>query len=130
MCHVTKWMDEEGLEITRPRNPQKVYIRFGKFSKGHRSMNHATGQMEKGLSVYNARLEADDTVSLIADDWSLSLTAKDCGKRLQGRLAFVVTGEKIAQGSDGEPVLRRVRLLHHAIRHESLPAEVKEQPKD
>lgn len=125
MNHVTRWMDEERLEIMRPRNLQKVYIRFGKFSRNQRSMNHATGQMEKGLSVYNARLEDDGTVSLIAEDWSLSLTAKDCAGSLQGRLAFVVTGEEIAQGSDGEPLILRPRLLNHAIRFRSLPEEIK-----
>lgn len=124
--HITRWMDEEDLQIRQPRKPpKKVYIRFGKFSKRDRSINFATGEYERGLSVYNARLETDGSVSLIVNDENLVWTAEDCADRLEGRLAFVVTGKEVGRGSDSEPLLRGVRLLPYAIRMESLAALLK-----
>ena len=125
--HVIRWIEEEGVKwYTSRKPPEKVFIRFGRWSRRPRSMNFYTGELEKGLSVYNARLEPDGTVSLIGDDWSLTLSSWDCVGALAGRLAFAVTGKVVGQGSDGEPVLTGVKLLRNPIQFESVPKEIKE----
>jgi hypothetical protein len=70
---IFQWLEDEGHEMKWPRKPPaNIYVRFGSFSKGLRSLNHSTRKKERGLSVYNARMEEDGTVSLIVDDPTLS----------------------------------------------------------
>ena len=123
---IFQWLEDERHEMRWPRKPpEKVYVRFGLFSKGLRSLNHSTGKKERGLSVYNARMEEDETVSLIVDDPTLSLNPLKCAAQLRGRLVWIVTGREVRKGSDGEPVLVAVRILPYRIRHDSIPAEIK-----
>ena len=77
------------------------------------------------MSVYNARMEEDGTVSLIVDDPTLRLNPLKCAAQLRN-LVWVVTGREVdKQGSDGEPLLVAVRILPYRIRHDSIPAEIK-----
>ena len=99
----------EVYRIHWPRKPpEKVYLRYGLFA-GTPSTNHATGEVECGLSVYQATLTADLTVRLHP---SVAISPQLYG---QGRLVFAVTGREVAVGSDGEPVLRGVRVLPYPI---------------
>ena len=94
--------------VSWPRKSLKVYLRFGMFSSGEVSSNHHTGDVELGLSVYPANLENNIVKAQSIKDicpWVES----------QGRMAFVVTGREVGIGSDGEPVLRGVRMLPYAI---------------
>lgn len=127
--HITSWMDEERFSFWFPRRtPTEVFVRFGKWSRNWRSRNFITGEKEKGLSVYNAILK-DGIVYLIGDDWSMNpaLTAKACAHLLSGRLAFVVTGKVVGQGSDGEPLLVGVRLLPYSLDVQSIPAAIRKE---
>ena len=126
---IFQWLEDERHEMKWPRKiPTKVYIRFGQFSKGLRSLNHATRKKERGLSVYNARLEEDGTVSLIVNDPTLKRNPLESAAQLRGRLVWVVTGREVAVGADGEPLLVEVRILPYAIRYDSIPAEIKSAP--
>ena len=123
---IFQWLEDERHEMKWPRkSPAKVYVRFGLFSKGLRSFNHSTRKKERGLSVYNAQMEEDETASLIVDDPTLKLTPLKCGAQLRGRLVWIVTGSEVDKGSDGEPLLVKIRILPYRIRHDSIPAEIK-----
>jgi hypothetical protein len=123
---IFQWLEDERHEMKWPRKtPSKVYVRFGLFSKGLRSFNHSTRKKERGLSVYNARMEEDGMVSLIVDDPTLKLNPLKCAAQLLGRLVWIVTGREVGKGSDGEPLLVEVRILPYGIRYESIPAEIK-----
>lgn len=102
------WFTEEfGERTPEPRKtPNKVYLRFGRWST--RSKNHATGDLERGVSVYPARLIDGRTVELDTDidiPWHL----------VKDRLVFPVMGKFICYGSDGEPVIRKLRMLPYAV---------------
>ncbi|HET9280356.1 MAG TPA: hypothetical protein VFR24_00140 [Candidatus Angelobacter sp.] len=95
----------------RPRiAPSEVYIRFGRWSG--RSKNFATGEYEKGVSVYPARLI--DGIVYLSDEMEVC-------RAVIGRLAFSVTGRLIGSGSDGEPVLKQVKALPYPIAQGSMP---------
>ena len=100
------------------RIPARVYIRFGLWSA--RSTNYSTKEDEQGVSVYPAILNEDGTISAVLDDFDVPV------KCIQGRLAFPVTGVEICKGSDGEPVLRRVKALAYAIDRMSMPVGLNE----
>lgn len=126
MNHILRWMEEDGIKFSNPRvPPTNVYIRFGKWGRRHRSINFHTGEVEKGISVYPARLTQDGYAVLADDD--LILTAQDCAETLNGRLVFVLTGKEVARGSDGEPVLVGVKLLPYAVDINSIPKEIRRQ---
>lgn len=103
------------IKFSMPRKtPESIFLRFGRWSS--RSYNAMTGEQEKGVSVYRAKI-VDGVVKL--DDWISSQLSG------QGRLVFPVVGEVVGTGSDGEPVLRRVRAVGLAIDHTSIPSWVK-----
>lgn len=99
------------LMKTPRKAPEKVYLRFGLWSA--RSRNYATGMLEEGVSVYPAKLIAG--VVCLDVDLSMLEIMDECKRYLAGRLVFPVTGEEVAKGSDGEPVLRKVKPLAYAI---------------
>lgn len=92
----------------RPISDQ-LYIRFGRLPKGGRSRNHATGQMEAGVSVYGGDYDP------IADAYRYSEDGT-CGGAiiaytLRGVRPYLVTGDLVGRGSDGEPVIANARIL-------------------
>lgn len=92
-----------------PHRGEPVFVRYGRWDGRARSSNHCTGERELGVSVYRGRLvdgavELDDCIDLYYF------------AELSGRIAFPVTGDEVGTGSDGEPVLRRVRLLDLPLR--------------
>lgn len=98
------------------KRPDRVYIRFGRWSS--RSYNHATGERERGVSVYRAELH---------DDGSVSLAETVPGKILNGRVCFVVTGKEVGIGSDGEPLLQQVVARPYAIRLAEIPVDFRKR---
>lgn len=109
-------MDTDVANISWPRKaPEHVFIRFGRWSSDDcRSRNWATGEKEKGLSVYLAKF-VDGVV--IPDEEDLDICI-----RVVGRLCFPVTGRIVGTGSDGEPLLRGVRVLPYPMGYKDMPA--------
>lgn len=85
-----------------------AYIRFNDLPQSGYSTNYATGEKEAGISCYEAR-------------WDLVSGAyKRNGDGLDGAAnyyimakspVYLVTGEEIGRGSDGEPLLKNVNIL-------------------
>lgn len=98
------------VSVNRPRwTPKRVFIRFGMWTTNSPvSYNHASGTKEMGLSVYPATI-LNDIVSL--DESEIPAEEPD----LPNRYAFPVTGRVVGYGSDGEPVLRGVKVLPYAL---------------
>lgn len=89
-------------------NERGIFVRFGRAPKGGCSTNFATGQSEGGLSVYEAELDAQTaTIKLAgsADPGTLFYCLH------QQRVVYLVTGDRVGQGSDGEPVIAKARIL-------------------
>lgn len=88
------------------------YVRYGKLPPDGRSRNHADGSLEAGVSVYRGeRLpsgEARAIPSTNAEMWgALRLQLTD-------RELYIVTGDEIGVGSDGEPLLCNARIWRKA----------------
>ena len=79
-----------------------LYVRFGDIPEGEQSTDHSSGRKESGVSVYAAE-EEEDVFYL-------------CGTKLQtvfyllGRPVYLVSGERIGTGADGEPLIRNVEI--------------------
>lgn len=113
MNNIARWIEEERIPIVRPRKPVPVFIRFGKWSRRSRSINFALGHSEVGVSVYPAKL----VDGMVEPDYS----EMDICILVEGRCAFPVTGIVVGRGSDGEPVLRNLRILTYPIRFMAMP---------
>ena len=86
------------------------FVRYGKLPKGGRSINHADGSLEAGVSVYyGERLPSGEARALPRSNMELAgaLSIRD-------RQLYIVTGELVGTGSDGEPVLRNCRIWRKA----------------
>jgi hypothetical protein len=90
---------------------QALYIRFGRLPRAGRSRNYATGQLERGVSVYraryNARTDALDASSALAGTYVHYLIA--------GKRPYLVAGDEVGTGSDGEPVLANARVVAELV---------------
>lgn len=89
-----------------------LYIRFGDRPAGGRSRNYATGELEAGISVYEARHD------LVSDTWMTdgAMVGTLVSYLAQGLPARLVTGDEIGSGSDGEPVLADVEVVAELVR--------------
>lgn len=85
---------------------EKCYIRFGDLPV-NTSRNYLTGEMEAGISVYEAIIDGDQ-VKLVFPDLTYSACVSLSG--VLERQAFIVEGEQIGIGSDGEPLLRDCKI--------------------
>ncbi len=84
---------------------ERVFIRFGMWdTRTCKSFNHYDRTWERGLSVFPAVIE-NGAVEL--DESEIVAEHPD----LLNRYAFPVTGSIVGYGSDGEPVLKGVKLL-------------------
>jgi len=92
------------MDATEP-----VYIRFGELPAGGRSRNHATGQLEAGVSCYRARRRVDGGYELVSSGLPYATIAAAMGA--YGNTVLLIAGEECGLGSDGEPVLRDVQVL-------------------
>lgn len=95
---------ESGLRVGLP-----LYIRFGRLPKGGKSKNHATGEREKGTSAY--RGEYDLNTGLIRFSSENGLSGAALSYLIEGRQAYLVMGEEISTGSDGEPLLQDISVI-------------------
>lgn len=87
-----------------------VYIRFGDIPEGERSTNNIDGSKEEGVSVYAAELDR------APEDVDADVMYVPVGSKVQqvllllSRTTYLVTGDEVGTGVDGEPVLRNVEI--------------------
>ncbi len=92
----------EFFTVVKYREGLPLYVRYGLW--GRRSTNYSTGEEEIGVSVYRARIER--CAAHIHPEEEVSNQLKG-----QGRIAWLVTGIEVGTGSDGEPLLRQLKLV-------------------
>ncbi|NLX48398.1 MAG: hypothetical protein GXY82_00700 [Methanospirillum sp.] len=88
---------------------EDLYVRYGRIPKGGRSLNHATRELEKGTSVYSGKFDPETGLFDIADTLG---TGQFQVLEAAGKTPYLVRGEKIGTGSDGEPVLKDAYATH------------------
>lgn len=82
-------------------------MRFGEPPVDGYSANDETGSPEAGVSVYRANLNPErDILDLIVPNDESAATAMTLA---DSRLAYLVEGEQVGTGGDGEPVVRVAR---------------------
>jgi len=104
--------DDEAEKIIKslPKPAHRVddiYIRFGALPKGGRSRNWASGEYERGVSVYRARYNVNTGTYQPFG----ALPGAEIAHLLRGSKILLVTGDKVGTGSDGEPLLSNVRII-------------------
>lgn len=75
--------------------------------------NHRDDIEEAGVSVFRGLLSPDNEAAIVVASNFETGSAVSCLR--DNRDAFVVTGEETGFGSDGEPVLGNVRILHKTL---------------
>lgn len=101
----------------------KIYIRFGDVPKDEKCRIHRGNEIighEDGVSVWNAVL-LEDGYHLVAPLHGNTCTYTDFishafpeewyPKPLPDFKIYVVTGDEVGKGSDGEPLLKNVKIL-------------------
>lgn len=88
---------------------QQYYIRFGTIPKNEISMNYATNQPEKGVSVYYAEWNIDKNKWEIEENEENQSTYSDLLNSY--RNIFLVTGKRVGFGSDNEPLIKDIKVV-------------------
>lgn len=84
-----------------------IYIRFGTLPKGGRSRNWASGEYERGVSVYRAHYNINTGTYQPFG----ALPGAEIAHLLRGSKIWLVTGDKVGTGSDGEPLLSNIKII-------------------
>ncbi len=89
------------------KNAKEVYIRFGDIPKGGKSKDWASGNQEKGVSVFRGKILPNGEIL------PLPRTNQELGSLLtmNNRPLYVITGEEVGTGADGEPVLTNAKKI-------------------
>jgi hypothetical protein len=95
-----------------------LYIRFGSLPPNERSTDHATNTLEDGVSVYAAAREpAPDDADYSDFHENPTVMYEPYGNKIQQVLflmfrdTYLVTGDEVGRGTDGEPLLRNVEVI-------------------
>lgn len=100
-------MKELATLVKKPKYGTDVYIRFSELPKGGKSTNFATGEKEKGVSVYQSHY------NYVTGNYSTygALAGAEISHVLRGSNAYLVKGTEVGMGSDGEPVISNAKVL-------------------
>jgi hypothetical protein len=89
---------------------RQYYVRFGELPKSGYSTNFARGTFEGGASVYDAVGRKGRLVLQVPPEGEWA--DQDLRDRIkQEQEAYVVEGEYAGEGGDGEPLLRKARVV-------------------
>jgi hypothetical protein len=81
-----------------------LYIRFGDTPEGEQSYDSRNDKLEDGVSVYDAYKNDDDV-------WMPTGNMIQTVLVLATRDTYLVTGDKVGTGADGEPLLKNVKAV-------------------
>lgn len=104
-CEAWRTIDYDALPIT---SDEDVYIRFGDIPDDEYSTNYIDDQKEAGVSVYAATVEG------VLPDTDVPAKFVPYGPKilqtilLLKRDTYLVTGNEVGHGTDGEPLLRNI----------------------
>ena len=101
--------DVDLLEI----DDSDLYIRFGSIPEGERSRDNRNNRWEDGVSVYACERDAtgEDAPDGVDEAYYLAGTMLQTVFYLMTRDTYLVTGEQVGTGADGEPLLRDVEAV-------------------
>jgi len=94
-------------------NDSDLYIRFGNTPEGERSYDNRNDRLEDGVSVYACERDAtdEDAPEGVDEAYYLAGTMLQTVFSLMHRDTYLVTGEQVGTGADGEPVIRDVEVV-------------------
>jgi hypothetical protein len=109
-----EYEEEEIADIDPSELPDdELYIRFGAIPEGERSWDNRNDQWENGVSVYACERDATDKDAPegVNGAYYLSGTMLQTVFALMTRDTYLVTGEQVGTGADGEPVIENVEVV-------------------
>jgi hypothetical protein len=120
---------EACMAVVRSARPKlalmrgEYYIRFGKWPENERSRNGINGELEEGVSVYHVNFDLDEgrwAIESSVDEATITGTMSSLFYDKPYRPIYLVQGDEheYAMGSDGEPLLRNVRLIRELDRQD------------
>lgn len=111
---------KQRIESEKWKYEKQHYIRFGRWHENERSKNYLTGDLENGVSVYITEWDHDTqrwAIESSVDEGTITGTMSSLILDPKKRI-FLVTGDQIGEGSDGEPVLKNVKLVQELTKHD------------
>lgn len=119
--------DEAVKTVKLPSTPVKnIYIRFNDLPKNNISYNHATNQPEKGLSCYNAKYNLKKQCYEISEG---GLPGAMLQYMISGAKVYLLTGDYVCNGSDGEPVITNVKVIGQLLYDDKIDGYIVKEDK-
>lgn len=109
-----EYEEEEIVDVDPSQiNDSDLYIRFGAIPEGERSWDNRNDCWEGGVSVYACVRDAtdEDAPEGVDEAYYLAGTMLQTVFSLMTRDTYLVTGEEVGTGADGEPVLKDVEAV-------------------
>lgn len=92
------------------------YIRFGDIPQSGKSTNHLIGIRQSGVSVYKCRIYDNNSVYIQMP--SIFGTSLSSLSAILERPIFIISGNYIGTGSDGQPILQNCKIINEVKRNE------------
>lgn len=106
--HIT-WLEKQG-ESNKP-----LYIRFGDIPSDEKSKIYRNEEeigIEESVSVYPAfEINGDIVIGLSLPITQTTLHTQQHLLEYENRPCYLVTGDYVGKGSDGEPLIKNVRII-------------------
>lgn len=121
-CEINRTLNIDELQTD---TDTEIYIRFGDIPENEQSYNKADDCYEDGVSVYKAEIMSvppeSDAAGMFVPIGSKTLQIL----MLAQRETYLVTGNKVGIGNDGEPLLQNVETISKLKRGEKANGWVK-----
>lgn len=88
--------------------PNNIFIRFGDIPKGSISKNWSSGAKEKGISVYGVKKDLNTDTVWFDGRGEVGAALMSLA---QGRKIYLVSGDVVGRGTDGEPVIKNAKMI-------------------
>lgn len=113
-----------------------VYVRFGQWRPDETSFNYAAGDIEAGVSVFEAVLHGNRFKILLDDEhdpdgrqldtllgWAERISSQ-ARRMVEQTPIFIVSGDYVGVGYDGEPLLKRLKVVQEIGLEDLLAPEI------
>jgi len=118
------------------KKQKTVYVRFGEWRPNETSFNYASGGVEVGVSVFEAISQGDRFRVLLDDEhdpdgrqldtffgWAERISSQS-RRMVKQTPIFIVSGDYVGVGYDGEPLLKKLKIVRDLGLEDLLAPEI------
>lgn len=110
LATLAEYRRQQAADESKWADARECYVRFGDLPEAGHSRNHADGTAEAGVSVFRGQVLPNGEARPLPASNQVFCSMVN----IMSRPLYVVEGDEIGTGADGEPVLSNCRIIAQA----------------